>query len=226
MCSQARIGSFDKKGKFLPDEKVAVEVLQNLGDVTGTGRGNAGSWFHFRSCLSGIWRLEKSCVAGADWYGLDLFQQFAWNGGIMGNDAITTQKSRWYLRSPNRNLCWSGLMICKATKNKDTAWKFQTLRWRTKRQIQKDSFRATVFLLICPPEEQDLLGEHPYFKQSMGELLVELSMKYHLVVDPRHQAIFLMQENYFSSVLVLFPRRKPFHNTGRREELGKGNKIP
>ena len=52
-------------------------------------------------------------------------------------------------------------------------------------------------------EERSLLGEHPYFKQSMGELLVELANEIPpVVVDPRRpQAIFLMQENYFGSVM-------------------------
>ena len=48
-----------------------------------------------------------------------------------------------------------------------------------------------------------LVSEQPYFEQSMGELLIELADEIPPVtVNPsRPQAIFLMKENFFSSVM-------------------------
>ena len=47
------------------------------------------------------------------------------------------------------------------------------------------------------------MGKHEYFEQSMGDLLVDLADEIPpVVVDPRRpQAIFMMQENYFGSVM-------------------------
>ena len=52
-------------------------------------------------------------------------------------------------------------------------------------------------------KDKRLLAKHEYFGQSMGDLLVDLADEIPpVVVDPRRpQAIFMMQENYFGSVM-------------------------
>ena len=67
------------------------------------------------------------------------------------------------------------------------------------RFLQGNSFPA----YLPAWKNKALLHKHPYFKQSMGNLLVELAGEIPpVVVDPRRpQAIFLMQENYFGSVM-------------------------
>ena len=95
-------------------------------------------------------------------------------------------------------------MICKSTKNKDTAWKFLEFVMKDKEANAERFLQGNSFPAYMPSwKNKDLLGEHPYFKQSMGELLVELADEIPpVVVDPRRpQAIFLMQENYFGSVM-------------------------
>ena len=74
------------------------------------------------------------------------------------------------------------------------------------RFLQGNSFPA----FLPSWKDQRLLNDHEYFEQSMGQLLVELADEIPpVVVDPRRpQAIFLMQENYFGSVMfgALTPR--------------------
>ena len=97
-----------------------------------------------------------------------------------------------------------GLMICKATREKDLAWKFLQFVMKNKESNAERFLQGNSFPAYLPAwKNKALLHKHPYFKQSMGNLLVELAGEIPpVVVDPRRpQAIFLMQENYFGSVM-------------------------
>ncbi|SVC33014.1 uncharacterized protein METZ01_LOCUS285868, partial [marine metagenome] len=71
---------FDAKGKLLPDFELAVEILENFANlaekqiVVLPDRGTIFDPVFFSGDLE---TGEVLCVPGADWYGLDLFQQFA-----------------------------------------------------------------------------------------------------------------------------------------------------
>ena len=200
---------FDKKGKFLPDEKVAVEVLQEFAEMSQAQVAvmpDRGSIFDPVFFSGDLETGEVLCVAGADWYGLDLFQQFAPGmEGIWGMMPLPTwEKADGTLGPRTATFAGQGLMICKATKNKDNAWKFMEFVMKDKEANAERFLQGNSFPAYMPSwKNKDLLGEHPYFKQSMGELLVELADEIPpVVVDPRRpQAIFLMQENYFGSVM-------------------------
>ena len=200
---------FDKKGKFLPDEKVAVEVLQEFAEMSQSQVAvmpDRGSIFDPVFFSGDLETGEVLCVAGADWYGLDLFQQFAPGmEGIWGMMPLPTwEKADGSLGPRTATFAGQGLMICKATKYKDTAWKFLEFVMKDKKANAERFLQGNSFPAYMPSwKNEDLLGEHPYFKQSMGELLVELADEIPpVVVDPRRpQAIFLMQENYFGSVM-------------------------
>ena len=200
---------FDKKGKFLPDEKVAVEVLQEFAEMSQAQVAvmpDRGSIFDPVFFSGDLETGEVLCVAGADWYGLDLFQQFAPGmEGVWGMMPLPTwEKADGTLGPRTATFAGQGLMICKATKNKDTAWKFLEFVMKDKEANAERFLQGNSFPAYMPSwEDRDLLGEHPYFKQSMGELLVELADEIPpVVVDSRRpQAIFLMQENYFGSVM-------------------------
>ena len=200
---------FDKKGKFLPNEKVAVQILKEFAEMSQAQIAvmpDRGSIFDPVFFSGDLETGEVLCVAGADWYGLDLFQQFAPGmEGLWGMMPLPTWKKEDGTLGPRTaTFAGQGLMICKATKKKDTAWKFLEFVMKdeeanTERFLQGNSFPA----YLPAWENEDLLKEHSYFKQSMGNLLVELADEIPpVVVDPRRpQAIFLMQENYFGSVM-------------------------
>ena len=200
---------FDKKGKFLPDEKVAIEILQEFAEMSQAQVAvmpDRGSIFDPVFFSGDLETGEVLCVAGADWYGLDLFQQFAPGmEGLWGMMPLPTwTKKDGTLGPRTATFAGQGLMICKATKNKTNAWKFLEFVMKDKEANAERFLQGNSFPAYLPSwKNQDLLSEHPYFNQSMGKLLVELADEIPpVVVDPRRpQAIFLMQENYFGSVM-------------------------
>ena len=200
---------FDKQGKFLPNQKVAVEVLQEFAEMSQAQVAvmpDRGSIFDPVFFSGDLETGEVLCVAGADWYGLDLFQQFAPGmEGLWGMMPLPTwKKADGTLGPRTATFAGQGLMICKATKHKGTAWKFLEFVMKNKEANAERFLQGNSFPAYMPSwKNKDLLGEHPYFKQSMGKLLVELADEIPpVVVDPRRpQAIFLMQENYFGSVM-------------------------
>ena len=102
-------------------------------------------------------------------------------------------------------------MICKASKSQDEAWNFIEFVMKDKGANAERFLQGNSFPAYLPSwKDRRLLDEHEYFEQSMGKLLVELADEIPpVVVDPRRpQTIFLMQENYFGSVMFgsLSPR--------------------
>lgn len=200
---------FDKKGNFLPDEKVAVQILKEFAEMSQAQIAvmpDRGSIFDPVFFSGDLETGEVLCVAGADWYGLDLFQQFAPGmEGLWGMMPLPTWKKEDGTLGPRTaTFAGQGLMICKATKKKDTAWKFLEFVMKDEEANAERFLQGNSFPAYLPAwKNEDLLKEHSYFKQSMGNLLVELADEIPpVVVDPRRpQAIFLMQENYFGSVM-------------------------
>ena len=200
---------FDEKGNFLPDEKVAIDVLQEFAEMSQAQIAvmpDRGSIFDPVFFSGDLETGEVLCVAGADWYGLDLFQQFAPGmEGLWGMMPLPTWRGEDGKLGPRTaTFAGQGLMICKATKEKDLSWKFLEFVMKNKEANAERFLQGNSFPAYLPAwKNEDLLKEHPYFKQSMGNLLVELADEIPpVVVDPRRpQAIFLMQENYFGSVM-------------------------
>ena len=200
---------FDKKGNFLPNEKVAVQILKEFAEMSQAQVAvmpDRGAIFDPVFFSGDLETGEVLCVAGADWYGLDLFQQFAPGmEGLWGMMPMPTWKKKDGTLGPRTaTFAGQGLMICKATEKKDTAWEFLEFVMKDEEANAERFLQGNSFPAYLPAwENDDLLKEHSYFKQSMGNLLVELADEIPpVVVDPRRpQAIFLMQENYFGSVM-------------------------
>jgi len=200
---------FDKNGKFLPDEKKALEILEEFAEMSASQVAvmpDRGSIFDPVFFSGDLETGEVLCVPGADWYGLDLFQQFApAMEGLWGMMPLPTwRKENGELGPRTATFAGQGLMICKKSKKKEQAWEFIEFVMKNKdanaeRFIQGNSFPA----YIPSWKDKRLLKKHDYFDQSIGKLLVELADEIPpVVVDPRRpQAIFLMQENYFGSVM-------------------------
>ena len=207
---------FDRKGKFLPDQKVALEVLTEFAEMSQAQIAvmpDRGSIFDPVFFSGDLENGEVLCVAGADWYGLDLFQQFApAMQGAWGMMPLPTwRKKNGELGPRTATFAGQGLMICKASKSQDEAWNFIEFVMKDKGANAERFLQGNSFPAYLPSwKDRRLLDEHEYFEQSMGKLLVELSDEIPpVVVDPRRpQAIFLMQENYFGSVMFgsLSPR--------------------
>jgi len=207
---------FDRKGKFLPDQKVALEVLTEFAEMSQAQIAvmpDRGSIFDPVFFSGDLENGEVLCVAGADWYGLDLFQQFApAMQGAWGMMPLPTwRKKNGELGPRTATFAGQGLMICKASKSQDEAWNFIEFVMKDKGANAERFLQGNSFPAYLPSwKDRRLLDEHEYFEQSMGKLLVELADEIPpVVVDPRRpQAIFLMQENYFGSVMFgsLSPR--------------------
>ena len=207
---------FSKDGTFLPDEDVAVEILTEFAEMSQaqiTVMPDRGSIFDPVFFSGDLETGEVLCVAGADWYGLDLFQQFApgmeglW--GMMPLPAWIDDTGK--LGPRTATFAGQGLMICESSKNKKEAWNFVEFVMKNKESNAERFLQGNSFPAFLPSwKDQRLLKDHEYFEQSMGQLLVELADEIPpVVVDPRRpQAIFLMQENYFGSVMfgALTPR--------------------
>ena len=200
---------FDIKGKFLPDEKKALDILEEFAEMSASQVAvmpDRGSIFDPVFFSGDLETGEVLCVPGADWYGLDLFQQFApAMEGLWGMMPLPTwRKENGELGPRTATFAGQGLMICQKSKKKEQAWDFIEFVMKNKdanaeRFIQGNSFPA----YLPSWKDKRLLKKHDYFNQSIGKLLVELADEIPpVVVDPRRpQAIFLMQENYFGSVM-------------------------
>ena len=200
---------FDAKGKLLPDFELAVEILENFANlaekqiVVLPDRGTIFDPVFFSGDLE---TGEVLCVPGADWYGLDLFQQFAPDmKGMWGMLPLPAWKDEDGKLSPRTaTFAGQGLMICQGSKKQDAAWDFIEFVMKDSDANAERFLQGNSFPAYKPAwKDKRLMKKHEYFDQSMGELLVELEKEIPSVnVNPkRPQAIFLMKENYFGAVM-------------------------
>jgi len=200
---------FDKKGNFLPDEEKALEVLEEFAEMSAaqiTVMPDRGSIFDPVFFSGDLETGEVLCVPGADWYGLDLFQQFAPGmKGLWGMMPLPTWRNeKGELGPRTATFAGQGLMICKGSKKRDESWDFIEFVMKNKEANAERFLQGNSFPAYQPSwKDERLLAKHEYFDQSIGELLIQLAKEIPpVVVDPRRpQAIFLMQENYFGSVM-------------------------
>lgn len=200
---------FDKKGNFLPDEEKALEVLEEFAEMSAaqiTVMPDRGSIFDPVFFSGDLETGEVLCVPGADWYGLDLFQQFAPGmKGLWGMMPLPTWRNeKGELGPRTATFAGQGLMICKGSKKRDESWDFIEFVMKNKEANAERFLQGNSFPAYQPSwKDERLLAKHEYFEQSIGELLIQLAKEIPpVVVDPRRpQAIFLMQENYFGSVM-------------------------
>ncbi len=200
---------FDQNGTFLPDEEVAVSILAEFARMAEKQIAvlpDRGSIFDPVFFSGDLEMGEVLCVIGADWYGLDLFQQFAPGmEGLWGMLPLPTwKKADGSLGPRTATFAGQGLMIMNSSKQQEAAWDFIEFVMtdpdaNAERFLQGNSFPAFKPAWTDPR----ILGEQPYFEQSMGDLLVELAEEIPPVtVNPgRPQAIFLMKENFFPSAM-------------------------
>jgi ABC-type glycerol-3-phosphate transport system substrate-binding protein len=200
---------FDQNGAFLPDEDVAISILSEFADMAQKQIAvmpDRGSIFDPVFFSGDLEMGEVLCVIGADWYGLDLFQQFAPGmEGMWGMLPLPTwKKADGSLGPRTASFAGQGLIIMNSSEKQDEAWDFIEFVMtdadaNAERFLQGNSFPA----YLPAWDDPRLLGIQPYFQESMGKLLLELADEIPpVVVNPgRPQAIFLMKENFFSSAM-------------------------
>lgn len=201
---------FGKDGQPFPDEVMAIDTLQFLVELKEKRIGivpERASVFDPVFFSSSVSPGEVLCLIGADWYGLDMLQQFtpelSGKWGVMPLPAWKDVNGIPGRRTST--FAGQGLLIYKETKQPDTAWKFLEFvmtdtEANVKRFVDGNSFPA-----FQPAwGDERLKKPFAYFNnQKFGEELMRLSPEVpQVAVAPgRPQAIFMMQENYFAQVI-------------------------
>ena len=201
---------FGKDGKAFPDRGAAREVLNYLYDLQREGiavipdRSSVFDPVFFSSSVSSG---DILCLIGADWYGLDMIQQFTpelkgkW--GVMPLPAW--KKPDGKLGPRTSTFAGQGLMIYRGSKRTEAAWDFIEFVMKDTEANVRRFTRGNSFPAYRPAwKDPRLLEPVPYFNdQRFGKLLVELAPEVPPVAmhPKRPQAVFLFQENFFSSFI-------------------------
>lgn len=201
---------FGKDGAAFPDHGLAVDTLKWMYDLQEKGIGiqpERGSIFDpvfFSSAVSGDQIL---CIIGADWYGLDMIQQFTphLKGKWRAMELPTWKLANGRLSPPTSTFAGQGLLIYKGTEQEETAWKFiqfvmTNLEANVRRYTQGNSFTA-----YRPAWKDDRMVKPIEFfdNQPLGRLLIDLAPDVpRVAMSPkRPMAVFMFQENYFASFM-------------------------
>lgn len=199
---------FGSKGEILPDEKLAADTLGFLADLAKEGIAtmpDRGSIFDPVFFSGDIENGEVLCVLGADWYGLDMIQQFcshmSGEWGILPLPVWEGDK----VENPTSTFAGQGLLIPEKSAKPDEAWKFMKFvmtdtEANVQRFTQGNSYPA------YKPAWQDprLIKPESYFSPVSMGILVQSMAEWipPVVMHPkRPQAVFMIRENIFSSVM-------------------------
>lgn len=201
---------FNKSGTAFPDFPMAVDTLKWIKDLYEKGIAvlpDRASIFDPVFFSGTVETGDILCLIGADWYGLDMLQQFTpdlkgkW--GVMPLPAW--KKADGSLGPRTSTFAGQGLLIYKDSPQIDPSWKF--IRFvmtdpdaNAQRFLQGNSFPAYQPVW----KDERLLKKMEFFNnQSLGKILVNLAPELPEVVETpkRPQAVFMLQENYFSAFL-------------------------
>lgn len=202
---------FGDDGTILPDFELAVETLDFMGKLAQSRVGlmpDRSTIFDPVFFGGDVANNEIMAIMGADWYGLDMIQQFSpelegeW--GIMPLPAWTDEEG-----NPNSvrtsTFAGQGLVIYRGSQVIDESWKFIEFvmtnpEANAQRFLQGNSFPA------YKPAFEDirLLQPQPFFGyDSMGQILVGLADDVpQVAMNPlRPMAVFMIREGLLSSVM-------------------------
>lgn len=201
---------FGKDGKPLPDEGAAIDTLKFLYELQQKNIGivpDRASIFDPVFFSGDLANEEVFCVIGADWYGLDMIQQFSsdlkgkW--GVMPLPAWRDKTGKLGRRTST--FAGQGMLIYDGCKQVDAAWKF--IEWvmtDTEANVERYT-KGNSFPAYKPVwKDERLLADNPFFNnQSLGQMLVDLAPSVPPVaMNPRRpQAVFMFQESFFSQFM-------------------------
>ena len=201
---------FGEDGTLFPDEPAARRTLNWLKELRDEGIAivpERASVFDPVFFSSSVLSDEVICLIGADWFGLDMLQQFtpqlSGKWGIMPLPAWKDEAGVPGRRTST--FAGQGLMIYGESKMTEEAWDFvKFVITHPKANVQRFT-GGNSFPAYKPAwKEPKLTAPSEFFNnQSMGRLLIDLAPQVpEVAMHPqRPQAIFLFQENYFSSFL-------------------------
>ena len=203
---QRGVKMFNDKGELFPDMKKATETMEWIKKLCDDGtfvKPSRGSVFDPVFFNGAVENGEVLCLPGADWFGLDMIQQF-----------LPHQEGKWGIlplpkwedsKLRTASFAGQGLLIPEASKKQDEAWKFIKFVMTDKKANIDRFVNGNSFPAYMPSwDEKELMAPSKYFSgQSMGKIMKELAPTIPNVemCPQRPMAIFMLQENYFSAIL-------------------------
>jgi ABC-type glycerol-3-phosphate transport system substrate-binding protein len=210
MMRQRGYEVFGKGGEILPDTAVAISTLEKLVQWKKDGIAilpDRGTIFEPEFFNSYVKNNGVLSVIGADWYGLDMIQNFdPANKGhwkAMPMPIWTDKDSRG--RKTTSSFSGQGMVVFKKTKQAEACWKF--LEWvmmdvdaNVERFLQGNCFTA------FKPAWTDLRFNRPepfFGDQNLAGLFMELAPKVPFVIQNPNRAAFVnaFRERYWNSVM-------------------------
>jgi ABC-type glycerol-3-phosphate transport system substrate-binding protein len=201
---------FDAAGNPTLDSPVAVEVLQWLVAIGKERVGlvpDRGTIFEPAFFGGDVTNNETMAIMGADWYGLDMIQNFApnltgrWRAMPLPVWGDSTSKER----RATSSFAGEGLLVYRGSQRVDEGWEFirfviEHPEANVQRYLQGNSLTA-----YQPAwADQRLHRAEPYFGgQSVSALLMKLAPQLPTVYSSRHKAhlVSLWSEKYWSAVM-------------------------
>jgi ABC-type glycerol-3-phosphate transport system substrate-binding protein len=201
---------FDEDGKLFPDEKLAIETLTWMRDLNTDGIGvlpDRASIFDPVFFNSAVSSGEIISIIGADWYGLDMLQQFTpelkgkW--GVMPLPAWVRKDGT--LSARTSTFAGQGLLLYKGGAQVDKSWDFVKFVMTDKEANVRRFVGGNSFPAYMPVwKDERMLRENEFFgNQRFGKIFADLASDLpKVVMDPRRPAaVFLFQESFFSSLM-------------------------
>lgn len=201
---------FDVAGNPTLDSPIAVQTLEWLVAIRKEGIGllpDRGTIFEPSFFGGDVANNETMAILGADWYGLDMIQNFAPNlkgqWRAMPLPVWTDQVSKG--RAATSSFAGEGLLVYKDSQRVDDAWGFirfviENPEANVQRYLQGNALTA-----FQPAwSDRRLHRPEPYFGgQSVAELLMKLAPQMPTVYASRHKAhlVNLWLEKYWSAVM-------------------------
>lgn len=198
-------------GEPLPDFELAVETLEWMAGIVESGVGvvpDRSTVFDPAFFTTDVANNEVMAIVGADWYGLDMIQNFSQDlsgkWGIMPMPAWNEVKQG---AKPIRVSVFAGqgLLIYKDSKRVDDAWDFISFVM-TNREANVERFVGGNSFPAYKPVFDDprLLAPQTFFGgDSLGRIIVDHADDLPRVAmsAKRPQAVFMIREGLISSVL-------------------------
>jgi arabinosaccharide transport system substrate-binding protein len=203
---------FDANCKPLPDFDIAVETLEWLAGLQEKGIAvlpDRGSIFDPVFFSGDVINGEVFAVLGADWYGLDMIQQFSeeFEGGWRAMPLPTWKaKQAPAGRKPHKGTTFAGqgMMIYKDCKQVDASWDFINFVMTNKQANAVRYEQGNSFPAYKPAwTDKRFRAKHDFFGgQRIGKLLLDNAddLAPVQVCPGRPQAVFMLKENFFGAV--------------------------
>ncbi len=199
---------FGPKGEILPNEALATETLNFLAELSEEGIGlipDRGTIFDPVFFNGDIENGEVLSVIGADWYGLDMIQQFCSHlSGKWGILPLPTWDDDKEQRATS-TFSGQGLLIPSNSPHQNQAWKFMKFVMTNKEANVQRFVQGNSYPAYRPAwSDPKLIQPESYFAPvSMGMLVQVLADSVPPVVmhPKRPQAVFMIRENIFSAVM-------------------------